>query len=79
MLDCADVDALAFRRVEDHRPPRWGTPPGPGEGVEVAVAEAAALDEADLGGDAFEAGVGQAELDRGDDDVRRVLAGSARG
>jgi hypothetical protein len=42
---------------------------GCGEGVEVAVAEAAALNQSDLGVVAFEAGVGQAEFDRGDDGV----------
>jgi hypothetical protein len=40
-----------------------------GEGVDVADAEAAALDEPDAGVDAFQPGVGQAELDRGDDGV----------
>nr|WP_244945498.1 hypothetical protein [Couchioplanes caeruleus] len=37
------------------------------ESVEEAEAEAAAPDQPDLGVDAFEAGVGQAELDRGND------------
>jgi hypothetical protein len=44
--------------------------------VEVAVAVAAALDEPNFRVDAFEAGVGQAELDGGDDGVE-VFADAA--
>ena len=40
-----------------------------GEVVPVGVAVAASVDESDLGVDAFQAGVGQAEFDGGDDGV----------
>jgi hypothetical protein len=47
-----------------------------GEGVDVADAEAAALDELDFGVNAFQPGVGKAESDRGDDGVE-VFADAA--